>query len=561
MATLDDNIAATPPDDGPIVSPGASLQRRRHAQDVLAAQRQQIDHLENELHDELQRLAEQMAHDLAKSQFEEFVRQQGGAGAANSVEVELQVEHLRQQLAARQGEMEHVLAEYEHARVEAARLEQELHASQSVLQSTQAQADQRRVEFAALHEQLADAEAQLAASRQRQEQLRRDLAAAQERLAVQETEAKAERRRLARELKEQRDRRLAETKKRETDVQAVTATGDAQLASQLTAARLEVAQARSRLSDLNRTLEQRSEELAEERRKGESLKDQAAKLRDAVKKLQSDRSDQKGELSRAGELKTQHQEELKKLQSQCDSLSGKLAEAEARLKESAKSESAKDDGSARKNEDLQRRFEMAVEEVRELKRANAELEARSTRRSDAPPAKATAGIGLDWETQKQRLLASLEADDRDDREAVAERQTIEGTIRITDQIVAQKDREIAELKKQLAEAASAGPAVNEADLAEVFNQDELIGQERERLKQSQAEWREKIGKAEISISVERAKIARERAELEEKLRIFQREQQARLPNEPPTEGGKPPRSRWLARLGLKEVEEKDDAGS
>jgi hypothetical protein len=560
MATLDDNIAATPPDDGPIVSPGASLQRRRHAQDVLAAQRQQIDHLENELHDELQRLAEQMAQDLAKSQFEEFVRQHGGGDTASSVEADVQLEHLRQQLAARQGEMERVLAQFEHARVEAARLDQELHASQSVLQATQAQTDQRRAEFAALQEQLADAEAQLAASRQRQEQLRRDLADAQERLAVQETAAKAESRRLARELKEQRDRRLAETKKRETDIQAVTATGDAQLASQLTAARLEVAQARSRLTDLSRTLEQRSEELAEERRKGESLKDQAAKLRDAVKKVQSDRSDQKADLARAAELKAEHQEELKKLQSQCESLGSKLAEAEARLSESAKSDSAKNDGAARKNEDLQRRFEMAVEEVRELKKTNAELEARANRRSDAPPAKPGAGIGLDWETQKQRLLASLEADDRDDREADAERQTIEGTIRITDQIVAQKDREIAELKKQLAEAASAGSAVNEADLAEVFNQDELIRQERERLKQSQAEWREKIGKAEISISVERAKIARERAELEEKLRILQREQQSRLPNESPSEGGKPPRSRWLARLGLKEVEEKDDAG-
>ena len=81
----------------------------------------------------------------------------------------------------------------------------------------------------------------------------------------------------------------------------------------------------------------------------------------------------------------------------------------------------------------------------------------------------------------------------------------------------------------------------------------VIRQERENLLQAQAEWRERIGQAEIDISVERAKIARERMELEEKLRNYQSEQVSR-----PAEGStaapeKPARGRWLARLGLKDL--------
>jgi hypothetical protein len=85
--------------------------------------------------------------------------------------------------------------------------------------------------------------------------------------------------------------------------------------------------------------------------------------------------------------------------------------------------------------------------------------------------------------------------------------------------------------------------------------DEIIRQEREKLVQAQAEWREKIGKAEIDISVERARIARERIELEEKMRVYH-DNQAQHPTDG-TAGTpeKPARGRWLARLGLKDLNE------
>ena len=98
--------------------------------------------------------------------------------------------------------------------------------------------------------------------------------------------------------------------------------------------------------------------------------------------------------------------------------------------------------------DLQSRFELAVEDVRSLKRRNAELEdqlaALKASRGELPLSQAQ-----DWESVKQRMLAELEPDANLNEEQKEERASIENTIRITDQIVADKDREIAELQQLL----------------------------------------------------------------------------------------------------------------
>ena len=96
-----------------------------------------------------------------------------------------------------------------------------------------------------------------------------------------------------------------------------------------------------------------------------------------------------------------------------------------------------------------------------------------------------------------------------------------------------------------------------AAFAQAFDQDEIIREERENLKRAQDEWREKLRKAEVDISLERAKLARERSELEERLQRLesQRSQDVSLP--PSADGDKSKKSgrKWLARLGLKEGEE------
>ncbi len=94
----------------------------------------------------------------------------------------------------------------------------------------------------------------------------------------------------------------------------------------------------------------------------------------------------------------------------------------------------------------------------------------------------------------------------------------------------------------------------------MLDADTLVQEERQRLLAMQTEWQDKLRQAEVEISVHRAKIARERTELEEKLRLLEKEkaelaalaaEQAsgspRSPDDP-----KKPARRWLERLGLKE---------
>ena len=133
-----------------------------------------------------------------------------------------------------------------------------------------------------------------------------------------------------------------------------------------------------------------------------------------------------------------------------------------------------------------------------------------------------------------------------------ERQSIENTIELTDRVVAEKDAEIDELRRQLESGSTSGSS-SAAAVAELLDGDEIIRAEREKLAQAQAEWRERIGKAEIDISMERAKIARERMELEEKMRHYQDDRPEESADTTAEKSGKPVRGRWLTRLGLKDL--------
>jgi hypothetical protein len=74
----------------------------------------------------------------------------------------------------------------------------------------------------------------------------------------------------------------------------------------------------------------------------------------------------------------------------------------------------------------------------------------------------------------------------------------------------------------------------------------------------QEEWKSKLRQAEIDISVERAKITRDRAQVEEKLANYEVERARQVSDGDSSAGGandsgkKPIRGRWLARLGLKD---------
>jgi DNA repair exonuclease SbcCD ATPase subunit len=197
---------------------------------------------------------------------------------------------------------------------------------------------------------------------------------------------------------------------------------------------------------------------------------------------------------------------------------------------------------------------MAVEDVRELKTRNAELESRlsAAKRSGGGGGSADGG-GMDWESQKRRMLASLEdeGDSGGDEDRQQERASIENTIEMTDAVVAEKDREIEQLRAQLAEAESSKPETAENErqqkINELVNADEVITDYRQRIAQLEHEMQDKLRATELELSVERAKIAREKSELEE-LRIDL--ESRRKTHEPGTGTKSVPRRRWLSKLGL-----------
>ena len=162
-----------------------------------------------------------------------------------------------------------------------------------------------------------------------------------------------------------------------------------------------------------------------------------------------------------------------------------------------------------------------MQDVRELKGENGRLQQALRERPKVGPAGPGSVGSFDWESQKQRLLAKLESDfDEDDPRQSEDRLTVEGAIRITDQVVCEKehllserDREIRELQQLLNDQASSigNVAVGTSAIADILDQDDLIQEEQRELKFQQEQLQEKLRKAEIDISVERAKLARERA--------------------------------------------------
>lgn len=533
MATMEEkrpaaaDIRESPPEN-------SRVERRRKAHEVLALQRVQLDRLEGDLSEQLHELAEEISRHLAEGFADQAAAMQAAAAQDGGADLHPQIEELTRLLAARQSELEQARLGREQTQIELARLEQELRVREVLLCDLQAQQEQRRSGSAAKDEQLADVQAQLALAHQRQDELRGELETQRERSAAAVESTKDQRRRIARELKDRRARELAEIAQQRAQLESLQAAWQAEGNGAA-----KIAEVRASENRLSASLQQRSAELAEVRQQLETLTCETSGLRESLAAAQA---------LAGSEHPAADPREVKQLKEERDNLTKRLAAAEAAAKSGQ--------GDARKNSDLERRLEMALDELREAKRANTELEGKlSKARSSGGGGKGVASpaTGLDWEAQKQRLLASLEEDRSTDEESVAERNTIEGTILITDQVVARKDEEIAELQQQLHELGGNSAESRLAAATEILDRDEVIRQEREKLQQAQEEYRRRIGKAETDISLERAKLARERAELAERLQQLEQRIETRgSPND--SAENKPNRGRWLTRLGLKDVE-------
>jgi hypothetical protein len=210
-----------------------------------------------------------------------------------------------------------------------------------------------------------------------------------------------------------------------------------------------------------------------------------------------------------------------------------LAENQRLTQENAELE-ARVAGSAatREQHELQQVYEMACQEIRELR---AEL----ANQPQIPEYVEEDDQTLDWESAKKKMLAELAAEDG---LAESEQKAIDRVIEKTNAAIAEKDAEIERLQLRL-EVTGADKAIET-----MLDSDELVTQERERLATLQRDWEEKLRKAEIEISIERAMLAREKAEQDEQIR--QLEERLDETQTDPNDDGKPNRGRWLARLGL-----------
>jgi len=252
--------------------------------------------------------------------------------------------------------------------------------------------------------------------------------------------------------------------------------------------------------------------------------------------------------------------ELAELRAENRKLQQQLANAE-------ESASAVPADNSQEVDDLKRRFEMAVQDVRELKTKNVDLTEQLTQaKSSSGRAPIAAAGGGSWESLKQKLMADLDDSfDAGKPSDQADKVTVENTLKITDEIVAAKDHEIEELQRLLdSQAKQVGDmAVGAAAVAQMLDTDELVKQEREALKRLQDQLREQLRQAELDISLERAKLAREKSEMEEKLRCLETEKAnlSSIYSETSSDNGKKPKGRkWLTRLGLGESDDTQNKG-
>ncbi len=182
-----------------------------------------------------------------------------------------------------------------------------------------------------------------------------------------------------------------------------------------------------------------------------------------------------------------------------------------------------------------------------------------------------ASATLSWEQRKALLYRQYESESPGDaqREDATAPQAAGGpqqdTAELRNQLAALQEAlhhrniEVAELRALLdnrsvtegAVSQDEGLAMGAATFAKMFDGDELVREERARLKELQTEWEAKFRDLEIAASIERANLARQRRELERQNAELE-EQLAHLQQDLRQESivGPNQSRRWMAKLGL-----------
>lgn len=225
------------------------------------------------------------------------------------------------------------------------------------------------------------------------------------------------------------------------------------------------------------------------------------------------------------------------------------------------------------NDQLRRRMRDLQDQFDELKQQNSDLASRlATSNVDKCVAErdSSSDDALSWEDRKRLILQQMEDDTFDADAFASEVRDESGDVSETpsqyvghlseelerrEAELERRDEEIRELRflleQQSESRQESGVAFGAAAIAEMMDADELVKEERERLRQLQAEWQEKFREGEIAASLERAKLSRERQELAKRQsELEDLLEQARRENREAeaTEGGSS--RRWLVKLGL-----------
>ena len=496
--------------------------QRQKVREFLSAQQQRLQRAETELSAQLQRIAAELAADRRQTvqTREELSRR--------SSELDRQTEtteQLKAELAARQAEWEKLyrgaieqqqsLAEQSKLQQdEFCRLRQGLIEQQAAASAASTEAARKTKETEAAGAELQMRRAELDALRQSLEARQVQLEKKGQELIARAAETESLRRRIAGELKTRRAASLKEIEIKRQGAEQI--------------AKADRAEAQRQLASLE-----------EECR---ALKEKSASAPSGA-----------------------DQNELERLSLEKQELSGRLAEFQRQLGEARQqlADARAGGRTAADNDDLWRRHEMALDDLRELKARNEELQeqlAHASQTVAASAGQAQPGV-LNWEAEKQRILAALEADfDEEKEEDRGEKLKIHDVIHKTDRALEEKTREIGELRGLLeSQTHSIGSmAVGAAAIGQILDGDAIILEERNNLARLQEECRDKLRQAEIELSLERAKIAREQSQLQEKVHILQQQgiNLAALTKEKEPE--KQIRGRWRARLGLTGSDDDDD---
>ncbi len=258
------------------------------------------------------------------------------------------------------------------------------------------------------------------------------------------------------------------------------------------------------------------------------------------------------------------QQELKQTRDELQNAQKNLQETSLLLQELEQSQPAQttqiveSEESLQRLSDLEARLMSAGQEIQDLKQQNFDLASQVAKHQVVStghiPHVNFDSSTLTWEERKKLIMRQLEEESNDDdggsgQEPTARRLEIENVVRATQAEIERRDTEIAELQAIIQQQSDTrqGVAIGAAAFAQAFDSDEVIQQERQKLKELQLQWQNKLRQAEIDVSLERAKLARERTQLEQDLEDTKREK-VTLTSDP----AQSKKRKWLEHLGLRD---------